>query len=188
MAKARKRKTKFRKKTATGKKSTSKKKSASKKKAVRTKSTRTAEAAPPRAAQPKPQADDIDAKRAAVIECVKGAMGTNFPGWNDDGRGLSRAMDTDFQANVNSMQALLDVVRDCLLKKGGGFRGANTPAASTAPHRISVEGDDGAGQSSLESRRTDPTSLADLVLLRHLASRPISASGLSRLLSSVDSS
>src|SRR5262245_63087808 len=73
MGKARKRKTKVRKKTATRKKSTSKKK------AVRRKSTRTAEAAAPRAAQPKPkpQADDIDDERAAVIECVKGAIGTH---------------------------------------------------------------------------------------------------------------
>jgi|SRR5262245_8879164 len=115
MAKARKRKTKVRKKTATRKKSASKKKSAAKKKVARRKSTRTAEAAAPAAQpKPKPQADDIDAKRTAVIECVNGAMDTNFKGWNDDGRGLGKNMETDLRADVNSMQGLLDVVRGCL--------------------------------------------------------------------------
>jgi hypothetical protein len=52
-------------------------------------------------------ARDDNARRAAVIKCVNGALNANRPGWNDDGHGNGRAMDKDFHYDVHSMPAFL---------------------------------------------------------------------------------
>jgi hypothetical protein len=54
-------------------------------------------------------------KRSAVMTCFIKALNVNYPTWNDDGRGLSRKMGSDLNITVNAMQALLGVVRHCLL-------------------------------------------------------------------------
>jgi hypothetical protein len=59
-------------------------------------------------------ARDDNARRAAVIGCVNGALDANRPGWNSDGHGDSRAMDKDFHYDVHSMPAFLGVVSRCL--------------------------------------------------------------------------
>jgi hypothetical protein len=59
-------------------------------------------------------ASDDNARRAAVIKCVNGALDANRPGWNSDGRGDSRTMDKDLHYDVHSMPAFLGVVSRCL--------------------------------------------------------------------------
>ena len=59
-------------------------------------------------------ARDDNARRAAVINCVNGALNANRPGWNDDGHGNSRTMDKDFHYDAHSMPAFLGVVSRCL--------------------------------------------------------------------------
>jgi hypothetical protein len=56
----------------------------------------------------------INAKRTAVNRCFVRALDDNYPHWNDDGGGLGRNMGDDLNIGVNEMQALLDIVRDCL--------------------------------------------------------------------------
>lgn len=57
---------------------------------------------------------DDSARRAAVVNCVNGALDANRPGWNSDGNGDSRTMDKDFHYDVHSMPAFLGVVSRCL--------------------------------------------------------------------------
>ena len=54
-----------------------------------------------------------DPKPVAIVTCVNAAMDSNRPGWNRDGRGDSRKMDTDCQYNEFSMAAFLGVVQAC---------------------------------------------------------------------------
>jgi hypothetical protein len=60
------------------------------------------------------QALAAGSKQGAVINCVNGALDSNQPGWNADGRGDGRKMGGDFHYDVNGMRAFLDVVRACL--------------------------------------------------------------------------